>query len=202
MDRIEAEMTAIAKKEGFADLASFRASLKPIQVHPEIRGTDPRRLPPIHCADGAETAPTVYAASKSPVTVEAIPAFRPRPRLITSRARRTANALDAWLSPHPTSPSARSSTTRQSPITKAFPDITCSCRFSNSSRDCLNSGSTGSASMLHRGLGFVRGATRQEVGFYNDPFQTTAACRRSCFAPCGWWSTPASTQKDGRRTSG
>src|SRR5215469_124969 len=28
MDRIEAEMTAIAKKEGFTDLASFRASLK------------------------------------------------------------------------------------------------------------------------------------------------------------------------------
>src|SRR4029077_20876328 len=29
MDRIQAEMTVIAKKEGFADLASFRASLKP-----------------------------------------------------------------------------------------------------------------------------------------------------------------------------
>src|SRR4029077_8607469 len=28
IDRIEAEMTTIAKKEGFADLAAFRASLK------------------------------------------------------------------------------------------------------------------------------------------------------------------------------
>jgi uncharacterized protein (DUF885 family) len=28
IDRIQAEMTVIAKKEGFADLAAFRASLK------------------------------------------------------------------------------------------------------------------------------------------------------------------------------
>jgi uncharacterized protein (DUF885 family) len=77
MDRIQAEMTAIAKKEGFADLASFRASLK----------TNPKYIP--KSADQILDAFRHYIAQmepklpelftllpKSPVTVEAIPAFQ------------------------------------------------------------------------------------------------------------------------------
>ena len=41
IDRIEGEMTAIAKKEGFADLASFRAvDRKKSEIYSHQRGTN------------------------------------------------------------------------------------------------------------------------------------------------------------------
>ncbi len=77
IDRIEAEMTALAKKAGFADLASFRASLKdnpknkPVsseQILDEFRryiGQMEKKLPELFTL-----------LPKSPVTVEAIPEFQ------------------------------------------------------------------------------------------------------------------------------
>ena len=76
IDRIEAEMTAIAKKEGFADLAAFRASLK----------TNPKYIPTSadqiledfrHYISQMEAKlPDLFTLlPKSPVTVEAIPEF-------------------------------------------------------------------------------------------------------------------------------
>src|SRR5580693_3709597 len=75
--RIQAEMTAIAKKEGFADLASFRASLK----------TNPKYIPTSadqilddfrhYIAQMEPKLPELFGLlPKSPVTVEAIPAFQ------------------------------------------------------------------------------------------------------------------------------
>jgi uncharacterized protein (DUF885 family) len=77
IDRIEAEMTAIAKKEGFADLASFRASLK----------TNPKYIPTSaeqilddfrhYIAQMEPKLPELFTLlPKSPVTVEAIPEFQ------------------------------------------------------------------------------------------------------------------------------
>ena len=77
MDRIEAEMTAIAKKEGFADLASFRVSLK----------TNPKYIPTSseqilddfrkYIAQMEPKLPQLFTLlPKSPVTVEAIPPFQ------------------------------------------------------------------------------------------------------------------------------
>jgi uncharacterized protein (DUF885 family) len=77
IDRIQAEMTAIAKKEGFADLASFRASLK----------TNPKYIPTSadqilddfrhYIAQMEPKPPELFGLlPKSPVTVEAIPAFQ------------------------------------------------------------------------------------------------------------------------------
>ena len=79
IDRIEAEMTAIAKKEGFADLASFRASLK----------TNPKYIPTSaeqilddfrhYIAQMEPKLPELFTLlPKSPVTVEAIPEFQCR----------------------------------------------------------------------------------------------------------------------------
>lgn len=76
MDRIEAEMTAIAKKEGFSDLESFRASLK----------TNPKYIPTSadqilddfrrYIAQMEPKLPQLFTLlPKSPVTVEAIPPF-------------------------------------------------------------------------------------------------------------------------------
>jgi uncharacterized protein (DUF885 family) len=77
MDRIEAEMTAIAKKEGFADLASFRASLKTnpkyIPTSAEQILDDFRR----YIAQMEPKLPQLFTLlPKSPVTVEAIPPFQ------------------------------------------------------------------------------------------------------------------------------
>jgi uncharacterized protein (DUF885 family) len=77
IDRIEAEMTVIAKKEGFADLASFRASLK----------TNPKYIPTSseqilddfrhYIAQMEPKLPDLFTLlPKSPVTVEAIPEFQ------------------------------------------------------------------------------------------------------------------------------
>jgi uncharacterized protein (DUF885 family) len=77
IDRIEAEMTAIAKKEGFADLDAFRASLK----------TNPKYIPTSseqilddyrkYIAQMEPKLPQLFTLSpKSPVTVEAIPPFQ------------------------------------------------------------------------------------------------------------------------------
>ena len=77
IERIEAEMTVIAKKQGFADLASFRASLK----------SDPKYIPTSaeqilddfrrYIAQMEPKLPELFTVlPKSPVTVEAIPEFQ------------------------------------------------------------------------------------------------------------------------------
>ena len=77
IERIQAEMTIIAKREGFADLASFRASLK----------TNPKYIPASaqqilddfrhYIAQMEPKLPELFTLlPKSPVTVEAIPAFQ------------------------------------------------------------------------------------------------------------------------------
>jgi uncharacterized protein (DUF885 family) len=78
IDRIESEMLVIAKKEGFTDLASYRASLK----------TNPKYIPTSadqilddfrrYIAQMQPKLPNLFTLlPKSPVTVEAIPAFQP-----------------------------------------------------------------------------------------------------------------------------
>jgi uncharacterized protein (DUF885 family) len=77
IERIQAEMTAIAKKQGFADLASFRASVK----------TNPKYVPTSadqilddfrhYIAQMEPKLPELFTLlPKSPVTDEAIPAFQ------------------------------------------------------------------------------------------------------------------------------
>jgi uncharacterized protein (DUF885 family) len=77
IDRIQAEMTAIARNQGFADLASFRASLK----------TNPKYIPASaeqildefrhYIAQMEPKLSELFTLlPKSPVTVEAIPAFQ------------------------------------------------------------------------------------------------------------------------------
>jgi uncharacterized protein (DUF885 family) len=77
IDRIQAEMILIAKKEGFPDLASFRASLK----------TNPKYIPTSsdqiledfrhYIAQMEPKLPQLFTLlPKSPVTVEAIPPFQ------------------------------------------------------------------------------------------------------------------------------
>jgi uncharacterized protein (DUF885 family) len=77
IDRIEAEMTAIAKKEGFADLGSFRASLK---NNPKYKPTSAEQILDDfrhYIAQMEPKLPQLFGLlPKSPVTVEAIPEFQ------------------------------------------------------------------------------------------------------------------------------
>jgi uncharacterized protein (DUF885 family) len=77
IDRIEAEMTAIAKKEGFADLESFRASLK---NNPKYKPTSAEQILDDfrhYIAQMEPKLPQLFGLlPKSPVTVEAIPEFQ------------------------------------------------------------------------------------------------------------------------------
>ncbi len=77
IDRIEAEMTAIAKKAGFADLASFRASLK---TNPKYKPTSAEQILEDfrhYIAQMGPKLPELFTLlPKSPVTVEAIPEFQ------------------------------------------------------------------------------------------------------------------------------
>jgi uncharacterized protein (DUF885 family) len=77
IDRIEAEMTAIAKKAGFADLASFRASLK---TNPKYKPTSAEQILEDfrhYIAQMEPKLPELFTLlPKSPVTVEAIPEFQ------------------------------------------------------------------------------------------------------------------------------
>jgi uncharacterized protein (DUF885 family) len=75
--RIESEMTVIAKKQGFADLAAFRASLK---TNPKYVPTSAEQILDDfrhYIAQMQPKLPELFGLlPKSPVTVEAIPAFQ------------------------------------------------------------------------------------------------------------------------------
>ncbi|MFZ0967580.1 MAG: DUF885 domain-containing protein [Candidatus Acidiferrales bacterium] len=77
IDRIQAEMLAIAKKQGFADLASYRASLK---TNPKYTPTSAEQILEDfrhYIAQMEPKLPELFTLlPKSPVTVEAIPAFQ------------------------------------------------------------------------------------------------------------------------------
>lgn len=76
MARIQSEMTAIAKKEGFADLAAFRVSLKTNAKY--IPTSAEQILDDFRCyiAQMEPKLPQLFTLlPKSPVTVEAIPRF-------------------------------------------------------------------------------------------------------------------------------
>ena len=77
IDRINAEMTAVAKKAGFADLASFRASIK---TNPKYTPTSADQILDDFRHYIGQMEPKLpelfHLLPKSPVTVEAIPAFQ------------------------------------------------------------------------------------------------------------------------------
>ena len=77
IERIEAEMTAIAKKEGFADLASFRASLKAIPKYKPASAEQILDDFRHYIAQMEPKLPELFTLlPKSPVTVEPIPGFQ------------------------------------------------------------------------------------------------------------------------------
>ncbi len=77
IDRIEAEMTALAKKQGFDDLTSFRASLR---SNPKYKPTSSEQILDDYRHYISQMEPKLpelfTLLPKTPVTVEAIPPFQ------------------------------------------------------------------------------------------------------------------------------
>jgi uncharacterized protein (DUF885 family) len=77
IDRIQAEMLSIARREGFADLASFRASL---ETNPKYKPTSAEQIVDVfrqYIAQMQPKLPDLFTfIPGSPVTVEAMPAFQ------------------------------------------------------------------------------------------------------------------------------
>ena len=200
IDRIQAEMTVIAKKQGFADLAAFRASLKNnpkyIPTSAEQILDDYRR----YIAQMQPKLPQLFTLlPKSPVTVEAIPAFNlPTPRTIRP-VRRMASGPAAWSWLLRISRIAPRFSTKPRRTTKAFPAITCSFRWPNNLPVCRNSARTAWAStrMSRAGRSTPNNSARK-WGSTRIRFLITAGFRRNCFARCGWWSTPEFIPRIGR----
>jgi uncharacterized protein (DUF885 family) len=77
IERIQAEMTVIARKEGFADLASFRASLKAIPKYKPASAEQILDDFRHYIAQMEPKLPELFTLlPKSPVTVEPIPGFQ------------------------------------------------------------------------------------------------------------------------------
>ena len=77
IDRIQAEMTVIAKKQGFADLAAFRASLKTNTKYTPTSADQILNDFRHYIAQMEPKLPELFTLlPKSPVTVEAIPEFQ------------------------------------------------------------------------------------------------------------------------------
>lgn len=77
IDRIQADMLTIARKEGFADLASFRAAL---ETNPKYKPTSAEQIVDVfrqYIAQMQPKLPDLFTVIPgSPVTVEAMPAFQ------------------------------------------------------------------------------------------------------------------------------
>jgi uncharacterized protein (DUF885 family) len=77
VDRIEAEMLVIAKKQGFADMASFRESLR---INPKYKPTSAEQIVDDfrrYIAQMQTKLPELFTLlPKAPVTVEPIPSFQ------------------------------------------------------------------------------------------------------------------------------
>ena len=201
IDRIQAEMTAIAKKEGFADLASFRASLKTnpkyIPTSAEQILDDFRR----YIAQMEPKLPQLFTLlPKSPVTVEAIPAFQSaaathyvtgtpdgkRPgRVVVATSNFEERSLidDEAIAYHEGIPGHHMQLSVQQQLT-GLPKF-----------------------RLH-GLGFnayIEGWAlyAEELGKKSASIKTPcpimAGCLPNFSAPCGSWSIPEFIPKDGRR---
>ena len=199
IDRIEAEMTAIAKKAGFADLASFRASLK----------TNPKYIPTSaeqilddyrHYIAQMETKlPELFTLlPKSPVTVEAIPAFNASAMthymIGTPDGKRPGRVVVA------TSNFAERSLIDDEAI--AYHEGVPGHHMQLSVQQQLE----GLPKFRLHGLGFnayVEGwalyaeQLGKEVGFYQVLFPITGVFPQSSFARCVWWLTLGFTPRDG-----
>src|SRR6266478_2426554 len=200
IDRIQAEMIAIAKKEGFADLAAFRVSLK---TNPKYVPTSAEQILEDfrhYIAQMEPKLPELFTLlPKSPVTVEAIPAFQSaaathyvtgtpdgkRPgRVVVATSNFAERSLidDEAIAYHEGVPGHHMQLSVQQQLT-GLPKFRLHGLGFNAYIEGWRS--------MRRSLGKRWASTR-------IPFRITAGFLRSFFAPCGWLWTQESTPKVGR----
>src|SRR5712671_7459457 len=199
IERIEGEMTLIAKKESFSDLASFRASLK---TNSKYKPTSAEQILEDfrhYIAQMEPKLPELFTLlPKSPVTVEAIPAFQAAAASHyvtgTPDGKRPGRVVVA------TSNFAERSLIDDEAIAyhEGIPAIICSYPCSSSSPGCPSSGCTDWASMLTAKAGrFTQSSLEKRWVFIRTQFRTTDGFPPNFFGPSGWLWIQASTRKDG-----
>ena len=200
IERIETEMTAIAKKEGFEDLRTFRASLK----------SNPKYIPKSadqilddfrhYIAQMEPKLPELFTLlPKSPVTVEAIPEFQAaaathyvtgtpdgkragRVVVATSNFAERSLVLDEAIAYHEGIPGHH----MQLSIQQQLPG----CR----SFVCTGWGSR----RMWRVGRFIPSNWGRKWGSTRIRFRITGDCRRNFSERCGWWWTRGFIRRDGR----
>jgi uncharacterized protein (DUF885 family) len=188
IDRIEGEMTAIAKKEGFADLESFRAA---IAKNPKYKPTSAEQILDDfrhYIAEMQPKLPVLFTLlPKSPVTVEAIPPFQAAAatHYVTGTPDGKRPGRVVWR--HLILRTDRWWAMRRLLTTKGFRGITCSFRCSSSSPGCRNSGCMGWASTRTSKDGLcTRSSWGRKLDFIRTRFRITGGFRRNYFARCAW----------------
>ena len=202
IDRIQAEMTVVAKNAGFADLASFRASLK---TNPKYIPTSAEQILDDFRRYIAQMEPKLSELftllPKSPVTVEAIPAFQSAAATHyvtgTPDGKRPGRVVVA------TSNFAERSLIDDEAI--AYHEGVPGHHMQLSVQQQL----TGMPKFRLHGLGFnaytegwalYAEQLGKEVGFYQDPVSNYGRSPQSCSARCAWWLTQEFTRRGGRAT--
>src|SRR5579871_1528082 len=202
IERIQGEMTEIAKKQGFADLASFRESLK---TNPKYIPTSAEQILDSFRGYIAQMEPKLPALfnllPRSPVTVEAIPAFQSaaathyvtgtpdgkRPgRVVVATSNFAERSLvdDEAIAYHEGVPGHHMQLSVQQQLTGLH-----KFRLHGLGFNAYIEGWALYAEQLGKKLGFIR-----------TQFRIMGDYPLSCFARCDWLSIPAFTQRDGRAT--
>jgi len=199
IDRIEAEMLVVARKAGFANLASFRASLK---TNPKYIPTSAEQILDDYRHYIAQMQPKLSELftllPKSPVTVEAIPEFQATAMthymIGTPDGKRPGRVVVA------TSNFADRSMVEDEAIAyhEGIPGITCSCRFSNSLSDCPGSVCTAcSSTPMSKAGRSMRNSWVKRWASTRTRFLTTGVFLPNYSEPCGSSSTREFTPRAG-----
>jgi uncharacterized protein (DUF885 family) len=169
----EADMLAIAQKLGFQDLKSFRASLKDNpKLHPAsadaLLAAYRGYLTPMQ----AKLPQLFGRLPKAPFEVAAVPDYLEKtsaPAYYEPGTPDGSRPAGCGLTPT-TPPSAISTRSKTSHITKAFQAITCKFRLRRRLDRTAGIPQAHALHGVHRGLGLYAERLGKDVGFYQDPY--------------------------------
>jgi uncharacterized protein (DUF885 family) len=201
MERIQAEMLAIAHQQGFADLASFRASIK---VNPKYKPNSADQILDDFRRYIGQMQPKLpelftYIPGK-PVTVEAIPEFQAA--MATHYQTGTPDGKRPGRVSVATSNFAERSLVDDEATAyhEGIPGHHMQLSVAQQLTACPRSASIRSTQAISKAGRSMPSSSARRSASTRTRSAISAACRASCSAPCGSSSIPASTLRAGPAT--